>query len=167
MSKEIIVSNDCCDYKLESGCLLYNDERGTGNNAWGEVQIFEHFSKGDIAYMKKQFKQDLEAVRECFFGSPSVGAIFLEGTFYNKDIGTFVPFVFLLENYPTGAVYTSHEIIARELLPYQGYQDMKWEITLQVIVVLVSLYYLREEVDQMFDHYPDEYYFQAPKFWYG
>jgi hypothetical protein len=58
MSKEIIVRNDCCDYKLESGCLLYNDERGTGNNEWGEVQIFEHFSKGDIAYMKKQFKQD-------------------------------------------------------------------------------------------------------------
>jgi hypothetical protein len=24
----------------------------------GEVQLFEHFSKGDIDYMKKQFKQD-------------------------------------------------------------------------------------------------------------
>lgn len=61
MSKEIIVSNDWCDYKLESGdgILLYNDERGTGNNEWGEVQIFEHFSKGDIAHMSKKFGQDV------------------------------------------------------------------------------------------------------------
>ena len=60
MSTEIIVSNDWCDWKLEGGdgILLYNDERGTGNNAWGEVQLFEHFSKGDIDYMKKQFKKD-------------------------------------------------------------------------------------------------------------
>ena len=45
MTKEIIVSNDCCDYKLEGGdgILLYNDEKATRNNEWGEVQIFEHF----------------------------------------------------------------------------------------------------------------------------
>ena len=34
MNKEIIVSNDCCDYKLEGGdgILLYNDEKATRNN---------------------------------------------------------------------------------------------------------------------------------------
>jgi len=57
---EVIVSNDCCDYKLEDGdgILLYNDYKGTGHDEWGEVQLFEHFSKGDIAYMKKKFGQD-------------------------------------------------------------------------------------------------------------
>tara|TARA_R100000664_G_C2707304_1_gene105409 strand:+ start:244 stop:516 length:273 start_codon:yes stop_codon:yes gene_type:complete len=55
---EKIVSNDCCDYKLDGGCLIYNDQKGTGYDEWGEVQIFEHFSKGDIAYMKKEFGQD-------------------------------------------------------------------------------------------------------------
>tara|TARA_R100000734_G_C3309502_1_gene100180 strand:+ start:379 stop:663 length:285 start_codon:yes stop_codon:yes gene_type:complete len=61
MKKEIIVGNDCCDYKLEGGdgILLYNDEKATRNNEWGEVQIFEHFSKGDIAYMSKKFGVDV------------------------------------------------------------------------------------------------------------
>ena len=48
MKKEIIVSNDCCDYKLDGTSLLYNDEKATRNNEWGEVQIFEHFSKGFV-----------------------------------------------------------------------------------------------------------------------
>ncbi len=54
---DVIVSNDCCDYKLEDGdgILLYNDYKGTGHDEWGEVQLFEHFSKGDIAYMNKKF----------------------------------------------------------------------------------------------------------------
>lgn len=61
MSKEIIVSNDCCDYKLDGNSLLYNDERGTNGqyNEWGEVQIFEHFSKGDIQYLNKKFGVDV------------------------------------------------------------------------------------------------------------
>jgi len=58
MTKEIIVSNDWCSYKLVGSCLLYNDGQSTGYDDWGEVQLFEHFSKGDIDYMKKQFKQD-------------------------------------------------------------------------------------------------------------
>ena len=53
-----VVSNDCCDYKIDNNQLIYNDFKATGNDTWGEVQLFEHFSKGDIAYMKKEFGQD-------------------------------------------------------------------------------------------------------------
>jgi hypothetical protein len=61
MSKEIIVSCDWCDYKLEGGdgILLYNDGQSTGYDEWGEVQLFEHFSKGDINYMNKKFGVDV------------------------------------------------------------------------------------------------------------
>jgi len=59
MKKEIIVSNDCCDYKLEGTSLLYNDGQSTGYDEWGEVQIFEHFSKGDIQYLNKKFGVDV------------------------------------------------------------------------------------------------------------
>jgi len=61
VKEEMIVSNDWCDYKLEdgNGILLYNDERGTGHNEWGEVQIFEHFSKGDIQHLNKKFGVDV------------------------------------------------------------------------------------------------------------
>ena len=58
MEKVIIVSNEWCDYKLDDDQLLFNDFRGTGNNEWGECQLFEHFSKGDIAHMKKEFGKD-------------------------------------------------------------------------------------------------------------
>ena len=58
MMSKVIVSNDECDYKIENDQLIYNDFKGTGDNSWGEVQLFEHFSKGDIAYMKKKFGQD-------------------------------------------------------------------------------------------------------------
>ena len=61
MSKEIIVSNDWCDWKLEGGdgILLYNDGQSTGYDEWGEVQLFEHFSKGDIQYLNKKFGVDV------------------------------------------------------------------------------------------------------------
>jgi len=59
MKKEIIVSNDCCDYKLDGTSLLYNDGQSTGYDEWGEVQIFEHFSKGDIQYLNKKFGIDV------------------------------------------------------------------------------------------------------------
>tara|TARA_R100000781_G_scaffold1443_3_gene2376 strand:+ start:2172 stop:2447 length:276 start_codon:yes stop_codon:yes gene_type:complete len=58
MKVKVIVSNDCCGYKIENDQLIYNDFKGTGDNIWGEVQLFEHFSKGDIAHMKKKFGQD-------------------------------------------------------------------------------------------------------------
>ena len=35
--------------------MLYNDNKVTGHDEWGEVQLFEHFSKGDIAYLEKHF----------------------------------------------------------------------------------------------------------------
>jgi len=113
-----------------------------------------------------KFRDDLEAVQECFFTSPNIGALILEGTFYNADIGTFVPFVFLLEHYPTGAVYTSSNLIARNLVPYTGYRDTRITIAMQIVVVLVALYFLREELEQIFDPYTDAFYFQAPKVWY-
>jgi len=59
MKKEVIVSNDCCDYKLDGTSLLYNDGQSTGYDEWGEVQIFEHFSKGDIQYLNKKFGVDV------------------------------------------------------------------------------------------------------------
>jgi len=59
MKKEVIVSNDCCDYKLDGTSLLYNDGQSTGYDEWGEVQIFEHFSKGDIQYLNKKFGIDV------------------------------------------------------------------------------------------------------------
>lgn len=59
MKNVIIVSNDCCDYKLDGTSLLYNDGQSTGYDEWGEVQIFEHFSKGDIQYLNKKFGIDV------------------------------------------------------------------------------------------------------------
>jgi len=59
MKKEVIVSNDCCDYKLDGTSLLYNDGQSTGYDEWGEVQIFEHFSKGDIQHLNKKFGIDV------------------------------------------------------------------------------------------------------------
>ena len=38
----------------------HNDFKGSGNYEWGEVEIFEHFSKGDIEYLKKEFGMDFE-----------------------------------------------------------------------------------------------------------
>ena len=58
------VGNEYCDYglikvkykgKWTEPILEYNDYRGTGDDEWGEVQLFEHFSKGDIAYLKEKF----------------------------------------------------------------------------------------------------------------
>ena len=58
------VGNEYCDYRLikikykgkwTEPILEYNDYRGTGDDEWGEVQLFEHFSKGDIAYLKEKF----------------------------------------------------------------------------------------------------------------
>ena len=63
------VSCDWCDYRLTKvqykgkwtkAGLEYNDFKGTGNNEWGEVELFEHFSKGDIEYLKKEFGMDFE-----------------------------------------------------------------------------------------------------------
>jgi len=39
---------------------FHNDFKGSGNYEWGEVEIFEHFSKGDIEYLKKEFGMDFE-----------------------------------------------------------------------------------------------------------
>ena len=61
------------------------------------------------------------------FASPDVGALILEGTFYNPDIGCFVPYRFLLENYPTGAVFTSTNVIARDLVPYTGIETQGYD----------------------------------------
>ena len=40
---------------------FHNDFKGDDlNYEWGEVEIFEHFSKGDIEYLKKEFGMDFE-----------------------------------------------------------------------------------------------------------
>jgi len=39
----------------------HNDFKGDKvNYEWGEVELFEHFSKGDIEYLKKEFGMDFE-----------------------------------------------------------------------------------------------------------
>ena len=67
------VGNEWCDYRLikckykgkwTNPILEYNDYRGTGNDEWGEVQLFEHFSKGDIAYLKEKFGMDFPLTYE-------------------------------------------------------------------------------------------------------
>ena len=64
-----VVGNDWCDWRLTKckfnnkwtePILEYNDFRGTGNNEWGVVELFEHFSIGDIEYLKKEFGMDFE-----------------------------------------------------------------------------------------------------------
>ena len=64
-----VVGNDWCDYRLAKRkynnkwaepMLEYNDFRGTGNSEWGGVELFEHFSIGDIEYLKKEFGMDFE-----------------------------------------------------------------------------------------------------------
>tara|TARA_Y100001938_G_scaffold140178_1_gene208023 strand:+ start:187 stop:504 length:318 start_codon:yes stop_codon:yes gene_type:complete len=71
-----VVGNDWCDYRLAKSkynnkwtypMLEYNDFRGTGNNEWGVVELFEHFSIGDIEYLKKEFGMDFELGR--YYGS--------------------------------------------------------------------------------------------------
>ena len=58
------ISNEACDYRLVSykiegkwtkPILEFNDEASTDNAEWGQTELFEHFSHGDIAYMNKEF----------------------------------------------------------------------------------------------------------------
>ena len=64
-----VTACDWCDYRLTkfkhegkwtNAGLEYNDFKGTGNNEWADVELFEHFSKGDIEYLKKEFGMDFE-----------------------------------------------------------------------------------------------------------
>ena len=95
------------------------------------------------------------------FRSPDVGALILEGTFYNPDIGCFDRKISPKLSY--GCCVHIHKCHCERSCAVHGVSRHKVTIFMQVVVVLVALYYLREEIDQMLDPWG---FFTAPKLWY-